>query len=282
VRILKWLTLVLFAYVATLFVSDVPWGEALHGILVPSIVWHHDFFTTLVAIFGTTISPYLFFWQASQEAEDQRVDANAKPLLTAPRQAEPEFRRICADTLVGMAFSNLIALSIIVTAAASLHRAGETNIQSGAQAAEALRPVAGEFAFVLFAMGIIGTGLLAVPVLAGSAAYAICETCGWRVGLSRKPAEAIPFYAVLAMAGLIGAGIILTPINPIRALYWSAVINGIVAVPVMAITMMIAASPKVMGKFAISGWLWWLGWVATVAMILCVAGMAASWFVATD
>ena len=177
-----------------------------------------------------------------------------------------------------MAFSNLIALSIIVTAAASLHRAGTTNIESSAQAAEALRPVAGEFAFVLFALGIIGTGLLAVPVLAGSAAYAIGETFGWRVGLSRKPREAIPFYGVLAAAALIGAAIILTPVNPMQALYWSAVINGIVAVPVMVIMMLIASSAKVMGKFTIYGWLRWLGWLATAAMILCVAGMAFSWF----
>ena len=216
VQILKWLTLVLFAYVATLFVSKIPWGEALSGIFVPTIIWNPIFFTTLVAIFGTTISPYLFFWQASQEAEDQRVDADAKPLLKAPGQAGPEFRRIRADTLIGMAFSNLIALSIIVTTAASLHRAGTTNIESSAQAAEALRPVAGEFAFVLFALGIIGTGLLAVPVLAGSAAYAIGETFGWRVGLSRKPREAIPFYAVLAAAALIGAAIIFTPSIPCR------------------------------------------------------------------
>ena len=278
VRILKWLTLVLFAYVATLFVSKIPWGEALSGIFVPTIIWNPIFFTTLVAIFGTTISPYLFFWQASQEAEDQRVDADAKPLLKAPGQAGPEFRRIRADTLIGMAFSNLIALSIIVTAAASLHRAGTTNIESSAQAAEALRPVAGEFAFVLFALGIIGTGLLAVPVLAGSAAYAIGETFGWRVGLSRKPREAIPFYGVLAAAALIGAAIILTPVNPMQALYWSAVINGIVAVPVMVIMMLIASSAKVMGKFTIYGWLRWLGWLATAAMILCVAGMAFSWF----
>jgi Mn2+/Fe2+ NRAMP family transporter len=276
VRILKWLTLVLFAYVATLFVSKIPWGEALSGIFVPTIIWKPIFFTTIVAIFGTTISPYLFFWQASQEAEDQRIDVDAKPLLKAPGQAGPEFRRIRADTLVGMAFSNLIALSIIVTTAASLHQTGTTDIESSAQAAEALRPVAGDFAFVLFALGIIGTGLLAVPVLAGSAAYAIGETFGWRVGLSRKPREAIPFYAVLAAAALIGAAIILTPLNPMQALYWSAVINGVVAVPVMIVMMLIASSSKVMGEFTVSGWLRWLGWSATVVMVLCVVGMAVS------
>jgi Mn2+/Fe2+ NRAMP family transporter len=181
-----------------------------------------------------------------------------------------------------MAFSNLIALSIIITTAGSLHQAGKTEIQSSAQAAEALRPVAGDFAFILFALGIIGTGLLAVPVLAGSAAYAIGEALGWRVGLSRKPSEAIPFYAVLAGAGLIGTTIILTPLNPMQALYWSAVINGIVAVPVMIIMMLMASSAKVMGKFTLVGWLRWLGWLATAAMLLCVAGMAASWLLPGD
>jgi Mn2+/Fe2+ NRAMP family transporter len=263
-------------------VTKIPWGEALQGIFVPTIVWTPAFFMMLVAIFGTTISPYLFFWQASQEAEDQRVDADAKPLKKAPAQARPEFQRIRADTLAGMAFSNLIALSIIITTAGSLHQAGKTEIESSAQAAEALRPVAGDFAFILFALGIIGTGLLAVPVLAGSAAYAIGEALGWRVGLSRKPSEAIPFYAVLAGAGLIGTTIILTPLNPMQALYWSAVINGIVAVPVMVIMMLMASSAKVMGKFTLVGWLRWLGWLATAAMLLCVAGMAASWLFPGD
>jgi NRAMP (natural resistance-associated macrophage protein)-like metal ion transporter len=279
VRILKWLTLVLFAYVVTLFATKIAWSEALRGLIVPAIRWDKSYFTTLVAIFGTTISPYLFFWQASLEAEDQRVDKNAKPLLRTPRQAGAEFSRIRADTLTGMAFSNLIALAIIFTCAAALHAKGLTSIESSAQAAEALRPIAGKFAFVLFAMGIIGTGLLAVPVLAGSAAYAVGESFHWRVGLARQPREASFFYGVIAVATMVGAGMTLTPLNPIEALYWSAVINGVVAVPVMIVMMFIASSPKAMGKLTVSGWLNWLGWAATGAMALCVAGMVVLWLV---
>jgi NRAMP (natural resistance-associated macrophage protein)-like metal ion transporter len=277
VRVLKWLTLVLFAYVATLSATKIPWDDALRGIFIPTISWSSAFFTTLVAIFGTTISPYLFFWQASQEAEDERVDKHAKPLLRTPWHAGEEFSRIRADTLTGMAFSNVIALSIIFTTAAALHANGLTSIETSAQAAEALRPIAGDFAFILFAIGIIGTGLLAVPVLAGSAAYAVGETLHWRVGLARNPREAASFYGVLAAATLLGAGITLTPLNPIQALYWSAVINGVVAVPVMIVMMFIASSPKAMGKLTVGGWLRWLGWAATAAMALCVAAMAALW-----
>jgi NRAMP (natural resistance-associated macrophage protein)-like metal ion transporter len=277
VRGLKWLTLVLFAYVATLFATKIPWGPALRGLFIPTIGWNGTFFTTLVAIFGTTISPYLFFWQASLEAEDERVDKHAKPLLRAPWQAGMEFSRIRADTLTGMAFSNAIALSIIFTCAAALHAKGVASVESSAQAAEALRPIAGDFAFILFAIGIIGTGLLAIPVLAGSAAYAVGESFHWRVGLARKPTEATSFYGVLAAATLLGSGITLTPLNPIQALYWSAVINGVVAVPVMIVMMFIASSPKVMGKLTVGGWLNLLGWAATGAMALCVAAMASLW-----
>jgi NRAMP (natural resistance-associated macrophage protein)-like metal ion transporter len=276
VRILKWLTLVLFAYVATLFAIKISWGEALRGIILPSVVWSSAFFTTLVAIFGTTISPYLFFWQASQEVEEERIDKRARPLVKAPQQAPTELSRIRADTLTGMAFSNLIALSIILTTAATLHAAGTTNVETSAQAAEALRPIAGNFAFILFALGIIGTGLLAVPVLAGSAAYAVGETFRWRTGLSRKPREAPAFYGVLACATLLGVGITLAPLKPIQALFWSAVLNGIAAVPVMIVMMFMASNPKAMGKFYIKGWLYWLGWAATSAMFLSVAGMAAT------
>jgi len=277
VMVLKWLTLSLFAYVAALFATNVPWGEALSGTLVPRIVWSSEFFTTLVAILGTTISPYLFFWQSSQEAEDVHVDRRRRALLKAPRQALDAFARIRADTLVGMAFSNIIALAIIFTTAATLNRAGVTNIETSAQAAEALRPIAGDFAFVIFALGIIGTGLLAVPVLAGSAAYAIGEACKWPVGLSRQPKEAVAFYSTLTAATVLGAGITLSPIDPIKALYWSAVINGIVAVPVMTVMMLMTAQSRVMGKFVVTGWLRWLGWTSTVAMGACVCGMVAGW-----
>jgi Mn2+/Fe2+ NRAMP family transporter len=278
VIVLKWLTLSLFAYVAALFAVDVPWGEASAGLLIPHITWSSAFFTTLLAIFGTTISPYLFFWQASQEAEDQRVDHSEKPLVQAPRQAPDAFARIRADTLAGMAFSNLIALAIIVTTVATLNKAGITEIESSAQAAEALRPIAGDFAFVLFSTGIIGTGLLAVPILAGSAAYAVGEACKCPVGLGRKPKHAVAFHATIAAATLLGMTITLTPLDPMKALYWSAVINGFVAVPVMAVMMMMmTAQRRVMAKFTIGGWLRWLGWASTLAMAGCAAGMVMGW-----
>ena len=279
VSVLKWLTLCLFAYVGALAVSKVHWDEALYGILVPRITWSEDYLTTVVAILGTTISPYLFFWQASQEAEDERIDPDKKPLIKAPLQAAMEFSRIRADTIIGMAFSNLIALSIIITAAATLHATGKTDIQSSAQAAEALRPVAGAFAEIIFALGIVGTGLLAIPVLAGSTAYAVGEGRRWRVGLDRKPREAVAFYSVLALAAAIGIGLNFTPINPISALYWSAVINGVLAVPVMILLMVMSRRRAVMGQFTIKGPLYWLGWLSTAAMTLSVIAMGVGFFV---
>jgi NRAMP (natural resistance-associated macrophage protein)-like metal ion transporter len=279
VMILKWLTLVLFAYVAALFTVNVPGREALLGLFVPHIGWNAGFLTTLVAIFGTTISPYLFFWQASLEAEDERIDPRAKPLVRAPNQAPRAFERIRADTLVGMAFSNIIAVAIIFTTAATLNKAGITNIEASAQAAQALKPIAGNFAFVIFALGIIGTGLLAVPVLAGSAAYAVGEAFKWPVGLSRKPNYAIAFYSILTAATVLGMAIPLTPLNPIQALYWSAVINGAVAVPIMGIMMFMTAQRKIMGKFVVAGWLRWLGWISTLAMAASVIGMIVGWLV---
>jgi NRAMP (natural resistance-associated macrophage protein)-like metal ion transporter len=278
VSVLKWLTLSLFAYVAALAFAHISWGEALTGVLVPRLTWSADYFTTIVAIFGTTISPYLFFWQASQEAEDQRVDATKHPLIDRHHGARKEFHRIRADTVVGMAFSNLIALSIIFTAAATLHANGKTDIQTSAQAAEALRPIAGAFAEVIFALGIVGTGLLAIPVLAGAAAYAVGEGRKWPVGLARKPKEAVAFYAVLALSAAIGIALNFTRINPISALYWSAVINGVLAVPVMVLLMVMSRRNDVMGRFAIQGPLYGLGWLSTVAMALSVVGMAVGLF----
>jgi len=275
VTTLKWLTLSLFAYVAALFASHVSWGEMFSGILVPRIYWDRAFFTTLLAIFGTTILPYLFFWQSAEEAEDVRVIRTRKPLVRAPRQAHSALGRIRADTLVGMAMSTLVALAIISTTAATLHKAGITNIETSTQAAEALRPIAGDFAFAVFALGIIGTGLLAVPVLAGSAAYAIGEACKWPVGLARKPKNAVAFYLIIALATLLGVVITLSPIDPVKALYWSAVINGIVAVPVMLVMMLMTAQHRIMGKFVIRGWLRRLGWLSTAIRALCVLGMAA-------
>jgi NRAMP (natural resistance-associated macrophage protein)-like metal ion transporter len=278
VAVLKWLTLCLFAYVGALAVAKVSWGEALLGIAVPKLQWNADYFTTIVAILGTTISPYLFFWQASQEAEDQRVDPDKQPLTRTPHHAEDEFQRIRADTIIGMAFSNLIALSIIITAAATLHAAGKTDIETSAQAAEALKPIAGAFAEVIFALGIVGTGLLAIPVLAGSAAYAVGEGRRWPVGLARKPKEAAAFYGVLALSAAIGIALNFTPINPISALYWSAVINGVLAVPVMVLLMMMARRDKVMKRFVIRGPLYWLGWLSTAAMTLSVVAMGVGFF----
>jgi NRAMP (natural resistance-associated macrophage protein)-like metal ion transporter len=273
VSVLKWLTLSLFAYVAALAFAHVSWGEALAGALIPKLTWSADYFTTIVAIFGTTISPYLFFWQASQEAEEQRVDPRKHPLIDRHYGARKEFNRIRADTIVGMAFSNLIALSIIFTAAATLHASGKTDIQTSAQAAEALRPIAGKFAEVIFALGIIGTGLLAIPVLAGATAYAVGEGRRWPVGLARKPKEAAAFYAVLALSAGFGIALNFTSINPISALYWSAVINGVLAVPVMVLLMFMARRKDVMDRFVITGPLYWLGWLSTAAMLLSVLAM---------
>jgi Mn2+/Fe2+ NRAMP family transporter len=230
----------------------------------------------VVAVLGTTISPYLFFWQASQEVEDIHAEPERQPLVKAPRQGPDAVERIRLDTVVGMAFSNLVALAIIFTTAATLHNNGITNVETSAQAAEALRPVAGSFAFTLFALGIIGTGLLAVPVLAGSAAYAVGEARKWPVGLSRKPEKAKAFYAALAVATMVGVALNFSPINPIRALYWSAVINGVVAVPVMIIMMHMTANPKVMGKFTINGGLRAAGWLATAVMAAAAAAMGVS------
>jgi NRAMP (natural resistance-associated macrophage protein)-like metal ion transporter len=278
VGVLKWLTLALFAYFGTVMVVKIPWGEALRGFLVPTFSLEPAFWTTVVAILGTTISPYLFFWQASQEAEDTKEDPQRKPLLEAPQQGPDAIGRIRVDTYVGMAFSNLVALAIMITTAATLHQAGITDIESSSQAAEALRPVAGPFAFTLFALGIVGTGLLAVPVLAGSAAYALGEARKWPIGLARKPKKAQAFYLAIATATFIGILINFSPIDPIRALYWSAVINGVVAVPVMAIMMLMAVNAKVMGEFTIPAAMRVVGWGATLVMGLAVIGMAlAAW-----
>lgn len=278
VSVLKWLTLCLFAYVGALAVVKVDWGAALTGILLPRFTWSGDYLTTVVAILGTTISPYLFFWQASQEVEEERIDPDKAPLIEKPLGAAMEFSRIRADTMVGMGFSNLIALSIIITAAATLHATGKTDIESSAQAAEALRPVAGALAEWIFALGIVGTGLLAIPVLAGSTAYAVGEGQRWLVGLDRKPREAVAFYSVLALAAGVGIALNFTSINPISALYWSAVINGVLAVPVMVLLMVMSRREDVMGDFVIKGPLYWLGWLSTAAMALSVVAMGVSVF----
>ena len=273
--ILRWLTVALFSYFGTVMVVRVPWGEAVHGLLVPTLSSDPAFWTTVVAILGTTISPYLFFWQASQEVEEVRADPAAQPLVKAPSQGPAELDRIRLDTAVGMAFSNLVALAIIVTTAATLHAHGITDIETSAQAASALRPVAGEFAFTVFALGIVGTGLLAVPVLAGSAAYALAEARKWPEGLARQPRKAKAFYATIAAATLIGVLINVSPVTPIKALYWSAVINGVAAAPIMAMMMHMTANRKMMGKFPVSDGLRAVGWCATAVMAIAVVAMLA-------
>jgi NRAMP (natural resistance-associated macrophage protein)-like metal ion transporter len=270
-RILKWTTLSLFAYVGVVFVADVPWGTAIASVLVPSFTFDKEHAMALVAIFGTTISPYLFFWQAGQEVEEQHR-RHIKPLHVSPRRAGAELKRIRTDTLVGMGFSHLTALFIIIATAATLNANGVKDITSAAQAAEALRPIAGDFAFALFAVGIIGTGLLAVPILAGSAAYAVSETFGWVEGLDRKPREAKAFYGAIAAATLGGILLNLVNIDPMRALYWAAVVNGLLAPPLMVVTMLIARNKAIMGDLVMGRWLEFGGWLSTAVMSV-VAGV---------
>lgn len=270
-RLLKWATLSLFAYVAVVLSVGVPWGEALRAMVVPQMSFDRSTMVALVAVLGTTISPYLFFWQAAQETEELRR-RHVKALCLTPATAGPELARIRDDTLVGMGVSNLIALFIILATAATLHSAGVTQIDTAAQAAEALRPVAGPFAFALFAIGIIATGMLAVPVLAGSVAYAVSELFAWRTGLDRPPAEAKLFYGTIALATLAGIVVNVVGLDPIRALYWSAVLNGLLAAPVMAVTMVIAMNPRVMGRLTLPPLLIVGGWLATAVMAAASLG----------
>ncbi len=263
--ILKWTTLSLFSYVAVVAVAGVPWGHALIALVVPKIQFNGAYATAVVAILGTTISPYLFFWQAGQEIEEQHRH-HAKPLCITPREAGPELRRIRIDTLVGMAFSSIISLAIVFATAATLNAHGITNITTSSQAAEALRPIAGPFAFALFALGIIGTGMLAVPVLAGSAAYAVTEMIGVAGSLNAKPLQARLFYATIAVTTLLGASLNFVGIDPARALYWAAVVNGVLAAPLMAAMMLIVRNPRAMGRLTLSRRATILGWAATGVM----------------
>lgn len=273
VRILKWLTLALLAYVATAFVVHIPWSRVLVSALAPHMSWKSEYLTTVVAVFGTTISPYLFFWQASQEVEDQLADPRAQPLIRAPHQAKANLRRIKIDTYVGMGFSNLVAFFIILITAMTLNLHGITDIQTSAQAATALRPIAGEFAFMLFSAGIIGTGLLAIPVLAGSSAYAMAGVFEWKNSLERTPMRAKQFYGVIAISTVIGIALGFTSIDPIKALYWSAVINGVISVPIMVVMMLMAVHPEIMGKFVITPGQRVMGWLATLMMAAAVTAM---------
>jgi NRAMP (natural resistance-associated macrophage protein)-like metal ion transporter len=276
VHVLKWLCLAVLAYVATAFAVRVPWGEVLHATLVPQISSSRDYLTGLVAVLGTTISPYLFFWQASQEVEEMKSGTPEKPLKQEPDRAPRQLERIGVDTWFGMGVSNVIAFFIILTTAATLHAHGVHDVDSATRAADALRPVAGDLAFGLFALGIVGTGLLAVPVLASSAAYGVGEAMAWRTGLERKPRQARAFYAAIAAATLLGIALNFTHVNPVRALYWSAVINGALAAPILAVIMLVAARRDVMGEFVIGTPLKLAGWLTTATMAACLAALLAT------
>jgi NRAMP (natural resistance-associated macrophage protein)-like metal ion transporter len=273
-RILKWLTLSLFAYVAVLLVVRTDWSAALVGLVWPADLGR-DALLTIVALLGTTISPYLFFWQSSQEAEEI-ANSKQRPIKQEPRSAAKQFRRMRFDTLAGMAFSELIAIAIIFAAAATLNRQGITQIGSAADAAGALRPIAGQFAFALFAIGIVGTGFLAVPVLAGSAAFAVAEIFGWKEGLEYQPQQAAGFYSIIVIASFIGVMIDWSPIDPMRALFWSAVLNGVAAVPLMIAMMVVVSSHRVMGRFTAARPLLILGWAATAVMTAASVAMLIS------
>ena len=271
VRWLKWLTLALLSYVAVMFTLHVDWWQVARQIVQPQLPGNHAMLLMIVAVFGTTISPYLFFWQAGQEVEDLR---GARHTHTPP-EVRRHLRRIKWDTLVGMGFSNLIAFFIILSTAATLHAAGIYDVETSAQAADALRPLAGDLTFWLFSLGIIGTGLLAVPVLAGSAAYAVAEAAGWHGSLSLRfdKGEGRGFYGVVAIATLGGVMLCFTPMDPVKELFWAAVINGVIAVPIMAVMMLLATRSKTMGPHVIGWRLRWLGWLATVLMAGTVLAM---------
>lgn len=281
VRILKWLTLALFAYVAVILTVQVPWKQAISESVYPWTFFPEntslrDYSSMVVAVLGTTISPYLFFWQAAQEVEDGKRRPEANELRFHPDYAAEHLTRIKQDTYTGMIFSNVIALCIVIATAITLNMEGIVNIQTSSQAAEALRPVAGDFAFAVFALGIIGTGLLAVPVLAGSAAYAVSELYGWKAGLSHGFHEANGFYIIIIAATGIGTLMGYYEVDPIRALVWSAIVNGVISVPIMAALMWIGQSKKMMGNYTISARHRFFGWSATTIMAIAVISMFAT------
>jgi Mn2+/Fe2+ NRAMP family transporter len=275
-RFLMVLTLSLFSYVALVFSLHVDWPAVGLSVIGASAVVSKDAAITVVAIFGTTISPYLFFWQSAQEVEEVEHHANEKPLLEDPDEAPGAFAHMRIDTIVGMALSNLVALAIMISTAATLHAAGKTDIATAADAAQALQPLAGNFAFLLFSLGIIGTGLLAIPVLAGSAAYAVGDTRGWKMSLDDKPWEAVGFYSVIGLAVVLGLAIDYSGFDPMKALFWSAVVNGVIAVPLMVAMMVVVGSRKLMGQFTAKIGLAGLGWLSTAVMAGATVAMA--WF----
>ncbi|MGC1459006.1 MAG: divalent metal cation transporter [Steroidobacteraceae bacterium] len=273
VRYLKWLTLSLLAYAAVLFTVHVPWGEVLRRTVWPHFPATSAAAAVIVGVFGTTISPYLFFWQASEEVEDMPTDKTAASLLQDAPAAASELRRIKWDTWSGMLYSDLASYFIILATAVTLHASHVTDITTAAQAASALRPLAGNFAFLLFGLGILGVGLIGVPVLAGSGAYALCEAMGWNWGLERKTTDARGFYGVIAVSVLAALLIQYSPISPMKALFWSAVINGVIAVPLLAVILLLATNKSVMGAYTADRWILVLGWTATLVMGAAVACM---------
>jgi NRAMP (natural resistance-associated macrophage protein)-like metal ion transporter len=272
-KYLKWLTLSLFAYIGVAFLVHISWREVASATLIPRMAMSRESFVALIAVLGTTISPYLFFWQASQEAEEVKNNRGEKALKRAPAQAPEQLERIRADTLAGMAFSNIVAFFIILTAAATLHAHGVTDISTCAQAASALEPIAGRFAGLLFVCGIVGTGLLAVPVLAASAAYGVGEGCGWKTSLENKPMKAPRFYGVIGAATVMGLLMNFFHVDPVKTLVWAAALNGVVAAPLMIVIMLMASSARVMGKFKTPPYLLWTGWLATATMTLVSAAV---------
>jgi NRAMP (natural resistance-associated macrophage protein)-like metal ion transporter len=276
-KYLKWLTFSLFAYVGVIFFVHIPWRTAVESTFLPQLRFTKGYLLALTAVLGTTISQYLFFWQASQEVEEVKSNRGEKPLKRAPVQADRQLDRIHLDTYFGMAFSNAVAFFIILTAAATLHARGITDVATCAQAASALEPIAGRFASAFFVCGIIGTGLLAVPVLATSAAYGIGEACRWKVSLEQPPGKARHFYAAICIATVCGLLLNFIHIDPVKALVWAAVLNGLVASPLMAVVMMMASSHKVMGKFLIPPYLVWTGWLATGVMACIGIGVFLVW-----
>ena len=276
VKIFKWLTLSLFAYVIAAFLARPDWYAVARATFIPQIQFTSEYITTIVAILGTTISPYLFFWEASEEVEEEksegRRDVNARRGAT-----DKEIKKEKLDTIIGMLFCNVVFYFVIISAGATLHVSGQTNIQSATEAAQALQPLAGNFASVLFGIGLIGAGLLAVPVLTGSAAYAVAETFGWQFGLDEKPRHAKKFYAVIAASTIVGVVIDFAGINPISALFWTAVINGVVAPPLLVVVMLVANNKRVMGTRTNGRWTNIMGWLATAVMFAAAIGMFVTW-----
>jgi Mn2+/Fe2+ NRAMP family transporter len=274
VKGLKWLSLALFAYVGVIFTVHIEWAEVLTRTVLPHLKLDETAITVIVAVFGTTISPYLFFWQSSEEVEDLEAENQPDLLDEKPAEAREQLERMGFDTVVGMALSNLVAFFIILTTAVTLHANGVTDIQTSAQAAQALKPIAGPLAFALFSLGIVGTGLLAVPVLAGSSAYAVGETFGWNCGLENQPLQARGFYAVIVAGMVLALGVVFSPLDPIKALFWSAVVNGVISVPIMAAMMVVASRRKQMGRYVATNAQKLFGWAATLVMAVAVIAMA--------